>query len=181
MGGIRRINPRRPYRLTANGLRRIVLGEEGEAIALGASPVTHAVSAPKPLRRTGEATETFLVVAHSDRGALDAPAQEAIAAAAILAGPATAVLVLVLGDLGEDLARFGADQILVVPECGNGAFLPDLELAVLNDVIGRYSPRHVLMPDNLTGDGDLGRRIAAEHGEDIATHIVELKPYQIAC
>lgn len=180
MSGIRR-NPRRPYRLTADGVRRIMLGEEGEAIALGASPLPHAANAAKPLRPTGDATGTFLVVAHSDRGTLEAAAQEAIAAAAILAGPETAVLVLVFGDLVDDLARFGADQIVVVPECGNGAFLPDLELAVLNDVIGRFSPRHVLMPDNLTGDGDLGRRIAAERGEDIASHIVELKPGQIAC
>jgi electron transfer flavoprotein alpha subunit len=179
MSGIRRINPRRPFRITPQGIRRIVLGEEGEAGEITLSPV--AMAASKPLRLVGEATATLLVVAHSDRGALDGSAREAIAAAAILADPATAVLVLVLGDLAEDLGPLGADRILVVPECGNGAFLPDLEVSVLSDVIDRFQPRHVLMPDSPTGTGDLGRRTAAALDAEIATHVVELKPDTVAC
>ena len=180
MSGIRRRNPRRPFQTTPEGIRRIVLGEEGEAGASAALPPSPAGPTPMPLRWSGQASTTLLVVTHSDRGALDGPAREAIAAAAILADDATDALVLVLGDLEEDLAPLGADRILVVPECGNDAFLPDLEVSVLIDVINRFQPRHVLMPDSPTGTGDLGRRVAAALDAEIATHVVELKPDAVA-
>src|SRR5262249_46401250 len=35
-------------------------------------------------------------------------------------------------------------------------------------------PAHVLMPDNATGDGDLGRRYAASARASIATHVAEI-------
>src|SRR5205085_1799637 len=128
----RRINPRRPFQITAGGLKRIVLGQAGDGGAL-VHLAAHREAAPKPHRTIRQPTGYILAVAHSDRGALDGHAHQAIAAAALLADAATAVVVLVLGDLAEDLSLFGADKIVVAPECGNGAFNPELELALVGD------------------------------------------------
>ena len=178
-GPAKRLNPRRPFQITPQGLKRIVLGEAGEAGAT-VHLAGHREAAPKPRRTSLEPTGYILAVAHSDRGALDAHAHQAIAAATLLADPTTAVVVLVLGELSEDLAPFGADKIIVAPECGDGAFNPDVELAIASEVIARFTPRHILLPDNAIGDGDLGRRLAARLGADIAAHVVELKSDGVA-
>ena len=178
-GPVKRLNPRRPFQITAEGLKRIILGEAGDAGAT-VHLAAHRETAPKPRRTTVESTGYILTVTHSDRGGLDAHAHQAIAAAALLADPTTAVVALVLGDLSEDLAAFGADKIIVAPECSDGAFNPAVELEIVAEVISLYSPRHILLPDNAIGDGDLGRRLAAKLGADIATHVVELRPDGLA-
>lgn len=181
-GDIRRINPRRPFEVTGAGLKRIVLGQSAGSGADRAGPlhVPPGKQAPKPPRLTRKPETYLLAAAHSDRGALDDHAHQVIAAAALLAGADTAVIVLILGDLAEDLAPFGADLIATVPACGDGAWLPELELARLRDIIASYRPAHILLPDNATGDGDLGRRLAASMDQDFAAHVVELKPEGVA-
>jgi electron transfer flavoprotein alpha subunit len=186
-GEIRRVNPRRPFTVTEAGLKRIVLGESAGNGADRAGPlhVPPGKQAPRPLRLTDVPEAFILVAAHSDRGALDDHTHQVIAAAALLAGAetavaATAVVALIFGDLAEDLAPFGADMVATVPACGDGAWLPELELACLNDIIARYRPAHILMPDNAHGDGDLGRRLAAGFDGDFAAHVVELSPAGVA-
>ena len=178
-GPVKRLNPRRPFQITPEGLKRIILGEAGDAGA-AIHVAAHRDTAPKPRRTMLDPTGYILAVAHSDRGALDAHAHQAIAAATLLADPVTAVVVLVLGDLSEDLGPFGADKIIVAPECGDGAFNPDVELAIVSEAIARFSPGHILLPDNAIGDGDLGRRLAARFGADVATHVVELQSDGVA-
>ncbi|EGC97872.1 electron transfer flavoprotein alpha subunit, partial [Burkholderia sp. TJI49] len=87
MNTIKRIDPRRPFIITPAGLKRITLGEEGSADASAAnwSGHGHAASAAKPRRALQDPKHVLLVVAHSERGALDDPARQAIAAAALLA------------------------------------------------------------------------------------------------
>lgn len=180
---IKRVNPRRPFEVTGTGLKRIILGQRAGDGADGAGAMRLPVSGeqtPKPLRLTRKPEAYILVAAHSDRGALDDHAHQVIAAAALLAGADTAVIALILGDLAEDLAPFGADLVAAIPACGDGAWLPELELACLRDLIVRYRPIHILLPDNATGDGDLGRRLAASLGGDCAAHVVELKPEGVA-
>lgn len=178
---IKRINPRRPFIITPAGLKRITLGEKGEAGAALQTPhaAAHGPTA-KPRRLAGEPKTWLLAVAHSERGVLDAHGHQAIAAAALLADRDTGVAVLVLGELNEDLAPVGADLVAAVPACGDGAWLPSLELACLHDLIGCYGPRHILFPDNATGDGELGRRLAADLGAEVAPHVVELKADAVA-
>jgi electron transfer flavoprotein alpha subunit len=178
-GPAKRLNPRRPFQITPEGLKRIILGQAGDA-GTAVHVTAHHEAAPKPLRLTRDPEGYLLAVVHSDRGTLDAHAHQAIAAAALLANTATAVAVLVLGDLAEDLAPFGADRVIVVPECGNGVFNPVVELTVVADVVARFAPRHILLPDNAIGDGDLGRRLAARLGVEVAAHVVELKPEGVA-
>lgn len=175
----KRLEPRRPFVLSPLGLRRIILGATGGFDASLLAAPTHA-SAPKPLRLQGDPAGYLLVAAHSQRGLLDSHAHQAVAAAALLATPQQAVLVLVFGGLNEDLRAHGADFVAVLPGADEQGFAPETELAGLCEYLTRYAPAHVFMPDNEIGDGDLGRRLAAHLEVEIATHVVELKPGAVA-
>ena len=102
----KRLNPQRAFKQGGNHIKRI---------ALNASVAIQAHVDPKPMRTPNEAKNWFLVVAHSDKGLLDEHAHQVIAAAAILADSNTAVAVLVMGNLYEDLAELGADEVIVLP------------------------------------------------------------------
>ncbi len=183
---IKRINPRRAYQIMANGIKRIVLGctaNSADFIAHEASTQLH--SSKKPVRTPTLAKARVLVILHSDRGMLDDHAKQSIAAAAILADANTAVVTLVLGELREDayqqLASTGADEVLVISECDYQIFQPDIELAYVAAVIKSITPIRIFMPDNLIGDGDLGRRlIASQPQKTAATHVVEINADHIA-
>jgi len=165
---IPRRNPRRPAVLTAAGLKRITLGEQGEGSVFGAA--LPAEAAAKPIRLTTEPSSALLAVVHADRGALDGHARQVVAAAALLAEPSDAVVVLVFGALSDDLAPLGADRVIVSPD---EAWRPDYEVACLRAAIDQVQPRHILFPDTEAGGGDLGRRLAAIEG-DAAAHVAEL-------
>ena len=76
MNAIRRINPRRPYTHTAEGLKRIVLGQSASVGEDASTPAqAGAASAAKPLRSQAPAVRRMLAVAHSERGALSAGAR----------------------------------------------------------------------------------------------------------
>lgn len=187
--GIKRINPRRPFTVTADGLKRIVLGEIG---AGGASDVLslaggHTHSQAKPLRSTQVPTKSMLAVTHSDRGALDEHARQVIAAAALLADAATEVVLLVFGELSDDSAVLGADRVVVLPQYGSQVFAPERELAALRALIATLQPQHILIPDCAPSGGDLGRRLGAALAQaggtedvSIATHVVEINAAGIA-
>jgi electron transfer flavoprotein alpha subunit len=167
---IKRIDPRRPFTITAAGLKRITLGAVLEAGALpddapGAAQA-HAHShgsAAKPRRTTQAPQRTLLVAAHSDRGSLDEHARQTLAAAALIANA-----------LKDDATALGADKVIELPSFDRRTFAPESELQALAACVAQLAPAHILMPDNATGDGDLGRRYAASAGASIATHVVEI-------
>ncbi|WP_338759819.1 electron transfer flavoprotein subunit alpha/FixB family protein [Massilia sp. METH4] len=166
----RRVNPRRPYVLTDAGLKRIILGaEEGTRELLQA----HRTGTRKQPRSTLPFERHSLVLVHADRGMLDEHARQAIAAAALLADPATGVAVAVLGGTTADLGECGADAVVNVPDLDVTRFCPEQELALAERLIERYQPAHIFLPDR-GSDGDLGRRLAARTGRSIATDVVEL-------
>jgi electron transfer flavoprotein alpha subunit len=185
MNNVKRIDPRRPFVIAASGLKRITLGAEhiagaSDEAALAASHGSHAQKA-KP-RRVYEAGErTLLVAAHSDRGALDEHARQAIAAAAIVADAKTEVILVVFGELTDDAAALGADKVIELPALARPAFSPDEALAALRDCVSAFEPAHILLPDNATGDGDLGRRYAARANASIATHVIEIGAEHVGC
>jgi electron transfer flavoprotein alpha subunit len=183
-GGIRRIDPRRPFTLNADGLKRIVLGQAGNAdLELHMSPHAQIHRAIKPQRLAVDArlTKCLLAVAHSDRGSLDEHARQAVAAAALLADGATEVVLLVFGELNDDAAALGADRCIVLPQYGSHLFAPEAELAALIALLEELLPAHVFMPDNGVADSDLGRRLgAAINVASIATHVVELNSAGVA-
>lgn len=193
-----RRDPRRPYVVTSEGIRRIVLGASAGDAARAATDAAgessrHAGAAAssrnvghggtttaKPLRTTLPARDYILAIAFSERGVLDEHPRQAVAAAALLAGPHTAVVVAVLGELTEELASCGADIVLVLPDCELRRFQPEHVLARIAAVLQQYPPAHVLIPDRLNGEGDLGRRLAAAYEASVAAHVVEISPDHVA-
>jgi electron transfer flavoprotein alpha subunit len=174
---IKRIDPRRPFIITAAGLRRITLGAEhvaGASYDVAAHGGSHAHATAKTLRTTQTPQRTLLVVAHSDRGGLDDHARQALAAAALIADAATQVALLVLGELKDDAAALGADKVIELPAFDRRTFAPEREVQAVAACVAQLTPLHILMPDNATGDGDLGRRYAALAGATIATHVVQI-------
>lgn len=174
----KRVEPRQLYGVGPTGRKR--LDRAGGVTQVFNGTASHGHEAVKPVRLKQTATSYLLVAAHSQRGALDAHAHQAIAAAALLAGPEQAVVVMVLGTLEDDLAPFGADFIAVFPELEDTHWQPDLALAHLLDFVQHYAPKHIILPDDERGDGDLGRRLAVMLEADVATHVVELKQGEVA-
>lgn len=166
----RRVNPRRPYVIAPSGLKRIILGA---ADGLRELHLASHAAAVKPLRSMQAAKRHMLVLVHSERGALDEHARQTIAAAALLADAATAVVVAVLGGASEELGAYGADIVIEMRQLDASHFCPELALAQLQQLIGRYQPLHIFAPDR-NADGDLGRRLAARTRRSIATDVVEL-------
>jgi electron transfer flavoprotein alpha subunit len=174
MHTIKRIDPRRFFSITAEGLKRITLGVIGTATDAGlAAPGAHREQA-KPRRTTATALRSVLVAAHSDRGSLDDHARQTLAAAALLADAATQVVLLVFGELKDDAGALGADKAIAMPAFDRRAFAPNATLDALAACVAAYSPLHIFLPDNATGDGDLGRRYAAQAKASIATQVVEI-------
>ncbi len=175
-----RINPKRinaepPQQTSPAGLKRIIL------VAAAKPESAHP---PKPLRTIAKPKNHILVAAHSIKGALDDHALQTIAAAAILADAQTAVLIMVLGalqqDLLEKLGTAGADEVMVLPTLDFQAFQPDVELTTILGVIESLKPSRIFMPDNANGDGDLGRRLIAHKQLTAATHVVEIDAKHVA-
>jgi len=184
MNTVKRIDPRRPFVIAASGLKRITLGDEH--VAGATNETTHALhsahaEAPKPRRVYEAGRRTLLVAAHSDRGALDEHARQAVAAAAIVADAHTEVILVVFGELTDAAAALGADKVVEFPSLGRPSFVPDQALAALRDCVAAFKPAHVLMPDNATGDGDLGRRYAAQAKASLAAHVVEIDAAHVGC
>ena len=171
---IKRIDPRRPFTITAEGLRRITLGVTGgggmTAFVVAGGHREHAL----PRRTTTAPQRTLLVAAHTDRGALDDHARQTLAAAALIADAATEVVLLAFGEFNDDAAALGADRLVALPEFDRRSFAPEDELNALAAYVAAYAPAHVFLPDNATGDGDLGRRYAARANASVASHVVEI-------
>jgi electron transfer flavoprotein alpha subunit len=181
MNTLKRIDPRRPFTLTAQGLKRITLGVTAAAgaIAYNAPGIAHREQ-PKPRRTTATPQRVLLVAAHAERGALDDHARQALAGAALIADACTEVVLLVFGEFNGDCAALGADKLIVLPMFDRRTFAPRDELNALAACAAAYAPAHVFLPDNATGDGDLGRRYAAAIDASVATHVVEIDATHVA-
>ncbi len=181
MNSLKRIDPRRPFTITADGLRRITLGVTGVAGSLEftAHGASHREQA-KPRRTTAAPQRVMLVAAHADRGALDDHARQVLAGAALIADATTEVVLLVFGEFSGDAAALGADKLIELPMFDRRTFAPLDELNALAACVAAYAPAHVFLPDNATGDGDLGRRYAAAANASVATHVVEIDAAHVA-
>ncbi len=169
---IKRRTPRRPYVVTADGLRRIVLGAEARGAAPTAAPIV-AQPTGKPLRPRREPVEWHVAVIQAERGDLDGHAREAVAAAAILARPETGVLAIILGPFSGCVADLGADAALVLSEAGD-RYDPEHDAERVAAIVVRYRAKHIFLPDKPDADGDLGRRLGVALSAETAAHVVEL-------
>ncbi|NKJ47814.1 electron transfer flavoprotein subunit alpha [Burkholderia sp. SG-MS1] len=181
MNTLKRMDPRRPFTVTAQGLKRITLGATGVAGAMEFNvPLAAHGEQPKPRRTTAVPQRVLLVAAHADRGALDDHARQTLAGAALIADANTEVVLLVFGEFTHDAAALGADKLIVLPMFERRTFAPLDELNALAACVAAYAPAHVFLPDNATGDGDLGRRYAAAANASVATHVVEIDAAHVA-
>lgn len=168
----KRIDPNRAINTTQRGIKRITLS----ALEIAENP-----QEVKPLRTQTKPKNFFLTVTHADRGMLDDHAHQVIATAAILANEETAVVALVLGELLEDISSLGADKLIVMPEFDYQIFQPDAELSCVLKVIESLNPSRIFIPDNMIGDGELGRRlIASQPSKSAATHVIEIDAKHVA-
>ncbi|MFM0644956.1 electron transfer flavoprotein subunit alpha/FixB family protein [Paraburkholderia bryophila] len=182
MNTLKRIDPRRPFAITAEGLKRITLGMTGVVGSLelmAASGAAHREQV-KARRTTAAPQRVLLVAAHADRGALDDHARQTLAGAALIADTQTEVVLLVFGEFTGDAAALGADKLIELPMFDRRRFAPVDELNALAACVVAYAPVHVFLPDNATGDGDLGRRYAAAANASVATHVVEIDAAHVA-
>ena len=143
---IKRIDPRRPFTITAAGIRRITLGGTFDAHASndqshGAAGAHAHGQAVKPLRTRQPAQRTVLVAAHSDRGALDEHTRQALAAAALIADAQTQVALVVFGELKDDAAALGADRIVELATFDRRRFAPERELQALAACVAQIADR----------------------------------------
>ncbi|MCC8396914.1 electron transfer flavoprotein subunit alpha/FixB family protein [Paraburkholderia sp. MMS20-SJTR3] len=191
MNTLKRIDPRRPFTVTAQGLRRITLGSAGgggvgaaageaNSAAFGMPHAAGQREQTKPRRTTASPQHALLVAAHADRGALDEHARQTLAAAALIADAHTEVVLLVFGEFSGDAAALGADKLIELPQFDRRSYAPAEELAALAACVATYAPVHIFLPDNATGDGDLGRRYAAAANASVATHVVEIDAAHVA-
>lgn len=183
----RRTEPRRPVLVSAQGLRRIVLGAvAGELDRHGdahATPPRAGAVPTAPPRLSGPVAGCLLVVTQLDAGGLDTHAQEVMAAAALLARGDEAVVLLVPtaeppgeGTVlpGVDLAAWGVDRLEILPLAQAPGNAP--MQALLDALAWRWQglrPRLLLMPDR-GADADLGRRLAVALGLSVAAGVVEV-------
>ncbi len=180
MSIIKRIDPRRQAKLTPAGLRRIVLGDTSPGDQHPSARATGHQAPPKPARQRQPSKQWFMAVVHADRGRLDEHARQVIAAAAILATPDTGVVAVILGDFSGSAASTGADCVVVVPDIDRSQYQPERAVAAVIALIRDYDPRHIFMPDNGDGDGDLGRRLIVTLSGTAATHVAELSDKHVA-
>jgi electron transfer flavoprotein alpha subunit len=170
-----KMNPRRTQKISSSGVLRIVLAAQSQV-----NP--HAES--HPLRKKSKINQTFLAVARSVNDALDEHARQVIAAAAILADDSTAVLAVIFGALNAqsqaDLALLGTDEFIFFDKFSIDNFQPDIELNQLLSIVNNVKPKHIFMPDNAIGDGDLGRRLIAKSALTAATQVVEIDTNHVA-
>lgn len=175
---IKRVDPRRPFTLNVDGLKRIELGQiGGSGIDFSAPDHGQAQQKFKPVRLPTDVVTTrcLLAIAHGDRGTLDDLARQVVAAAALLADEVTEVVLLVFGELTEDAATLGADRYIVLPQYGHHLFAPEAELAIVIALLDELRPDHVFLSDNGGRDSDLGRRLgAALSTVSLATNVVEI-------
>ena len=112
MNTIKRIDPRRPFIITAAGLKRITLGEEEQRRCERGARVRAWSWRSGRAAPVQDPKHVMLVVAHCERGALDDHSRQAIAAAALLADAQTEVALLAFGELKDDVAELGVDKLL---------------------------------------------------------------------
>lgn len=180
MSSVKRIDPRRSYRVTPQGFRRIVLGDSTPLDPVLGQVGRKSAAQPKPLRTNGPLSRWHMAIAHSYRGRLDDHAREAVAAAAILANRETGVVAVILGEFHEDSAALGADKVIVIDDLDGSRFEPLREEAVVLAILDQYAPAHIFIPDSPLGDGDLGRRLIAKLHATAASRVSEIDAEHVA-
>jgi electron transfer flavoprotein alpha subunit len=114
-----------------------------------------------------------------DVGRLTHHDRDIIGAARLLADVQQGAVVVIAFAGEDDLGAAGADRVIRFEGPKFQAYAPEIRAQAVVEVIRTLKPRHVALPDTLTGGGDLGRRVAALLGESYATQVQKLTPDQV--
>lgn len=122
----------------------------------------------------------ILAYAETRDGALRPVAAEVVSAARKLAdGLDAKVAAIVVGGPGStaaagDLARFGADRILVAEAESLALYQPDAAVDLMAAAVASTEPAAVLFPASAQGK-DLSARVAANLGQPVASEVTEIE------
>lgn len=161
----------------AGRVRRDPRAERQERGQSGA-PAVHATEPATPAlaeRITVVADPACWVLAVPDfgDGRLGSHDRDVLGAARLIAdrlGGAT--VVLAPRACHEDFAALGTDR--VQPVTLPATYDPEWQARAVLAAIDKLKPVHIVFPENLTGGGDVGRRVAAELALPIAPRVVRL-------
>ncbi|CAB1128683.1 Electron transfer flavoprotein, alpha subunit [Candidatus Hydrogenisulfobacillus filiaventi] len=121
--------------------------------------------------------EPLMVMAELEGGRLSDPSRECLTKARQLAQAlgSTVVAAAVGPEAAAALADADADEAVAITGPGTSAYSPSLWEAAARDLLERYRPAYVLMP-NTTMGMDLGAALAAHSGRPALAYAVALEP-----
>jgi electron transfer flavoprotein alpha subunit len=127
----------------------------------------------------GEGCRNVWVVAEASNGSLLPATLEALGQAREMADQIGCyVLAVLLGDnveaLAQELAGYGAEQVLVAEDPALAQYQPEAYVHVLAGLIGERQPEIVLLPATGLGN-DLAPRLAQRLGTGLISHCVALE------
>jgi len=158
-----------------NGVRRI---DRSGASAPGSTGKRVAVPevAPLPLHVIEQPAFYIAVVPEMPGQRLSSHDRDILGLARTLAGTDGAVLAVVFGEHKETaLDTAGVDRLLHVSGSEYQGYAPEQRILALHAVERQFKPKHWLLPDNRSGGGELGRRLAARLGERPATRVWQVE------
>jgi len=98
--------------------------------------------------------------------------RDVLGLARTLAGTDGAVVAVVFGEYKETaFDTAGIDRLLHVSGSEYQGYAPEQRILALHAVERQFKPKHWLLPDNRSGGGELGRRLATRLGERPATRV----------
>ncbi len=150
----------------------------GEAVSTGrAGAVAEPATPTAPVRRIDDPTCLILVAPDLEDGRLTSHDRDTLGAARLVAdalGGAVVAIVFV-PEAGPhedlDLAAAGADRLILMRHAAFDRYAPEARAAAMLAALQRLEARHVLLPDDPVGGGDVGRRIAARLGDRAAANV----------
>lgn len=175
-----RRDPRRELHaiVRADGRVRIVRGEAAGAQWHTVAPIAQ----PKELPLRIIEQPAYLVFALPDAldGRLSVQDRDLIGVARALAdAEGGAVGVVMFGEPLDDLGLAGADRVVFIAAEVLARYSADARAEALKQLIARERPRHVVLPESEWGGSDLGRRLAAITGMDVATGVWKIDLHHV--
>ncbi|MFO1350540.1 MAG: electron transfer flavoprotein subunit alpha/FixB family protein [Gammaproteobacteria bacterium] len=139
------------------------------------------VSAPaRPLRTIDQPACWVLAVPDlDDSGRLTSADRDLLGAARSLADHTGGAVIAVAFGGRDDFGQAGADRLIAFHAPIFQGYAPEPRAQALAALVVELDPHHVLLPDTVTGGGDLGRRLAVLLGEFPATQVQKLTPARL--
>lgn len=171
--GLIRKNPHALGFAGPNGLKRI--DRSGAQQGGSSQRASTSAAVQLPLHIIDQPSFYVVVVPDMVGGRLSSHDKDLLGLANTLAGSEGAVVAVVFGEHKESaFDTAGVDRLLHIQGEGFSGYTPEQRVMALKAADTQLTPRHWLIPDSLTGGGELGRRLAAKLGERPATRVWQM-------